>query len=147
MEFETILADHTKRIVDDIGWGDDEDHSPAQEFRVRVLSEPGWPLTVIGWWQPRSHKLSYTLRHGAAGRIFGLDLGIVKHHNPTCQNLNGAHEHRWTTGNRDKMAYVPDDVTVRWDQPEMAWTQFCSKVGIMHVGSFSAPASQESLPQ
>ena len=39
-DFASILEDETKRIVDDvIIWREDEDHSPAMEFRVGVESE------------------------------------------------------------------------------------------------------------
>ena len=145
-EFEAILADPTKRIDGDIEWRDDDDHSPAQEFRARVLSEPGWPLTVIGWWQPQSRKLTYLLRHDAAGRIHGINFGNVVHHNPTCQNLDGTHEHRWTAEHRDKAAQVPADITAQWDQPELAWAQFCAKAVITHGGTLYPPASQEEMP-
>ena len=35
-EFAAIMEDATKRIGDDVTWGEDEDHSPAREFRVGV---------------------------------------------------------------------------------------------------------------
>ena len=44
-EFASILADETKRIQDDIAWREDEDHSPAVEFRVEIESMNGWPLS------------------------------------------------------------------------------------------------------
>lgn len=141
-EFEAILSDETKRIEQDLVWREDEDHSPAQEFRVPVASEPGWPLTLIGWWNPQSRKLSYTLRHDAVGRILGLDLGPVTHHNPTCERLAGTHKHRWTDEYRDKQAYVPGDITAQWDDPVAVWAQFCSEVRVAHVGALPAPVSQ-----
>lgn len=141
-----MLADGTKRIEGYLRWRDDEDHSPAQEFRVRVFSEPGWPLTVIGWWNPRSRKLSYVLRHDAAGRILGLDLGPVAHRNPSSERLDGTHKHRWSAEFRDKQAYVPEDITAQWDQPVAVWEQFCSEAGIAHHGRLDAPSAQEELP-
>ncbi len=48
VEFASILNDNIKRIEDDIIWTEDEDHSPAFEFRVNVTSESGWPLFVKG---------------------------------------------------------------------------------------------------
>ena len=42
-EFASILADETKRIQDDIAWREDEDHSPAVEFRVEIESMNGCP--------------------------------------------------------------------------------------------------------
>lgn len=41
-DFASILEDETKRIPDDVIWREDEDHSPAMEFRVDVESENGW---------------------------------------------------------------------------------------------------------
>ncbi len=40
-EFEALIADATKRISGDISWNEDEDHSPAVEFRVEVTSQIG----------------------------------------------------------------------------------------------------------
>ena len=34
-EFASILGDEEKRIRNDITWAEDEDHSPAWEFRPR----------------------------------------------------------------------------------------------------------------
>lgn len=48
-EFEAILADETKRVVGDLSWREDEDHSPAVEFAAEIGSDPGYPLFVKGW--------------------------------------------------------------------------------------------------
>ena len=40
-EFAAILSDDTKRIEEDLTWAEDEDHSPAFEFRVNVDSTSG----------------------------------------------------------------------------------------------------------
>jgi hypothetical protein len=82
-EFDAILADATKRIDGDIDWHEDADHSPAREFRVEVHSDAGWPLVLVGRFNPYAGTLSYGLIHRGAGRIYGLDLG-ADHHNPTC---------------------------------------------------------------
>ncbi len=47
-EFESILGDEEKRIRNDVTWTEDEDHSPAWEFRANVESGQGWPLIVRG---------------------------------------------------------------------------------------------------
>ncbi len=60
-EFKDILSDTTKRIEEDITWFDDEDHSPAKEFRARVINDNGDSLHLKGWFNPYSGKLSYTL--------------------------------------------------------------------------------------
>jgi len=45
-EFQAILGDASKRIEGDIAWSDDEDHSPAVEFRANILSDNGYPLVL-----------------------------------------------------------------------------------------------------
>ena len=40
-EFETVLADDTKEIAQDLAWAEDEDHSPAREFRRNFTSKIG----------------------------------------------------------------------------------------------------------
>ena len=43
-EFETVLADDTKAVAQDLAWAEDEDRSPAREFRAAVASEFGYEL-------------------------------------------------------------------------------------------------------
>ena len=66
-EFEAILADETKEIAQDLGWGEDEDASPAREFRAAVASATGYPLFVVGRYNPLAGTLSYVLIHRGAG--------------------------------------------------------------------------------
>jgi len=115
-EFETIMADGTKAITEGIAWSEDEDHSPAREFRAEVASEAGYPLFVAGRYNPLAGTLSFALIHRGAGRIYGLDLG-ADHHNPSCQRVGEKHKHTWRDGLRDKQAYVPKDVTAPWNRP------------------------------
>ncbi len=144
-EFETILRDSTKRIGGRIRWRDDDDHWPAQDFRVPVDSEPGWPLTVIGSWNPRFQKLTLLLRHQSVGRIVGLDLGGPSHRNPDGEVLRGKHKHRWTVEYKDKQAYVPSDITADWDKPLEVWLQFLEEVRITHSGSMVEPAHRSEM--
>lgn len=144
-EFETILADTTKRIEGDVDWREDADHSPAREFRVEVRSDTGWPLVVAGRFNPFAGTLSYVLIHRGAGRIYGLDLG-ADHHNPTCQRVGEKHKHRWREAFRDKEAYIPDDITAEWSQPRDVWQQFCREANIEHRGQMRPPVVQEELP-
>jgi len=123
----------------------DPNHSPAREFRVAVQSDPGWPLFVVGRYNPRAGTLSYALIHRGAGRIYGLDLG-ADHHNPTCERVGEKHKHRWTEAFRDKEAYVPQDITAPCDQPIAVWEQFCREANIDHQGHMHAPMRQEELP-
>ena len=143
-EFEVILADDTKEIAQDLAWAEDEDHSPAREFRVAVASQHRHPLFVVGRYNYRSGTLSYALIHRRAGRIYALDLG-ADHHNTDCNRLGEKHKHRWTEGFRDKQAYVPEDVTEPWDQPVEVWNQFCREARIRHRGRMNPPVIQEEF--
>ena len=143
-DFEAILADRSKRLQEPPIWRDDEDHSPAQEFRVEIESDNGWPLSVYGRWNPQSEKLSYTLIHDEARRIIGLDLGDVAHPTPRGELLLGTHKHRWTAEYKDKDAYVPPDITATWDQPAQVWRQFCAEVNILHA-PIAEPAIQREF--
>ena len=69
-EFGAILEDETKRVRGDVTWREDEDHSPAREFRVEVESASGWPLFVKGRYNPAAGTLTYALILKTAGRIY-----------------------------------------------------------------------------
>ncbi len=137
-ELRIILEDTTKRIEGDLSWGDDANRSPAREFRVEVLSDADYPITVIGRYDSRAGKLSFSFIHRGTGRIYGLDLG-VEHHNPTCQMVGDPHKHYWTDEYRDKMAYAAEDITEPWDHPVEVWRQFCAEAGIQHQGRLHPP--------
>ena len=72
-EFASILSDDTKRIEQDLAWNEDEDHSPAFEFRVNVDSTGGWPLFVKGRYNAAAGTLNYALILKTEGRIYALD--------------------------------------------------------------------------
>lgn len=144
-EFEGILADMSKVIDGDITWREDADHSPARGFRVEVRSDPGWPLLMVGRFDPYAGTLSYELLHRGAGRIYGLDLG-ADHHNPGCQRIGEKHKHRRTEAFRDKEAYAPSDITASWDQPQQVVQQFCREVNIHRKGQLHPLGTQEELP-
>ena len=90
-EFEAILADETKEIAQDLVWREDEDHSPAREFRASVASQAGYPLFIVARYNPVAGALSYALIHRGAGRIYALDLG-ADHHNPDCNRVGEKHK-------------------------------------------------------
>ena len=143
-DFDRILADDTKEIAQDLAWAEDEDHSPAREFRAAVASEAGYPLFVVGRYNSRAGTLSYALIHRGAGRIYALDLG-ADHHNPDCNRLGEKHKHRWAEGFREKQAYVPEDITEPWDRPIEVWNQFCTEARIRHAGRMYPPVVQEEF--
>jgi len=144
-EFESILADTSKRIEGDIVWHSSKDGSPVHEFRVTVESNTGWPLIVVGKYNPLAGTLSYAVLHRLAGRIYSLDLG-ADHHNPNCQRVGEKHKHRWSEEYRDKIAYVASDISATWDQPVAVWMEFCQEAGITHQGVMRCPAVQGDLP-
>jgi hypothetical protein len=140
-EFETMLADTTKRIEGDIVWQEDEDRSPCLEFRAEIQSDSGWPLFVRGSYNPLIPALSYVLLLKTTGRIYGLDLG-KDHHNPQCQQVGEKHKHRWSEQFRDKEAYAPDDIAAPASDPAAVWVQFCGEAAIMHQGRMTPPPAR-----
>ena len=143
-ELASILADETKRIQEDITWREDEDHSPAVEFRVELESMNGWPLVLKGYYNAAAGTLSYTLILKTTGRIYGLDLGKA-HHNPQCEQVGEKHKHRWSEQYGDKEAYVPDDVNAPVADPVAVWKEFCAEARIRHDGTMQPPAKQGEL--
>lgn len=137
-EFAALIDDQTKTIVDDIYWLEDQDHSPTVEFRVAVASMLDYPLFVRGSYNALASTITFALIHKGYGRIYALDIG-KDHHNPTCQNVGELHKHRWTEQFRDKLAYVPNDITALVTQPVEVWHQFCAEAKIAHTGNMHEP--------
>lgn len=137
-EFEALIADTSKVIQGDIGWSEDEDHSPTVEFRVEVRSASGHPLFVKGSYNGHAQTLSFVLIHRAVGRLYALDLG-KDHHNPSCHHVGEKHKHRWNEQLRDKEAYVPTDVTAPASDPVAVWRQFCAEARLAHHGNLQSP--------
>ena len=69
-EFEILISDTTKRIVGDISWGDDEDHSPSLDFCVEVESDAGYAnrlgrkLTMVKNAKPASSPVAQAAEVG-----------------------------------------------------------------------------------
>jgi hypothetical protein len=137
-DFETLLADTTKKIDENITWEMDEDHSPTVEFRVNVMSQARYPLFVKGSYNPAAQTLTFALIHRYFGRIYALDMG-KDHHNPSCSNVGRKHKHRWSETLRDKEAYVPDDITALVNDPISVWQQFCNEAHLTHNGVMYSP--------
>ncbi len=144
-EFEAMIAD-AKRVIGDLRWREDDDHSPAVEFRAEVESDAGYPLFVNARYNHLAGTLSHTLIHRSTGRVYALDMG-GDHHNPSCQRVGELHKHRWTDQHADKLAYVPADITAPSADPVAVWRQFCAEANITHMGQLSAPPPhQNGLP-
>ena len=137
-EFAFILSDDTKRIEEDLAWNEDEDHSPAFEFRVNVDLMSGWPLFVKGRYNAAAGTLNYALILKTEGRIYALDLG-KDHHNPQCQQVGEKHKHSWSERYRDKEAYVPTDVTPLATDPVSVWRSSASKQAFNTNGRMNGP--------
>ncbi len=141
-EFEILISDTAKRIVGDIFWAEDEDHSPSVEFRVDVESDAGYPIFIRGSYNASALTLTYALIHRGSGRIYALDLG-KDHHNPDCPYVGEKHKHRWNEVVRDKEAYVPADITASVSDPVAVWKQFCEEAKIQHAGKLQTPPQQQ----
>lgn len=145
-EFEDILGDTGKTIEGDISWKDDEDHSPAVEFRAPVVSAAGDALMIVGSFNKSVQSLTFAIIHRNAGRIYALDMG-KDHRNPDGTMVGDLHKHRWTEQHQAKEAYVPADITATVMQPVEVWAQFCLEASITHKGKLSDPPGlhQKSL--
>ena len=140
-EVAVILAEESKKIDDDVSWKDRRGKAPGKVFRVDVHSEPCWELFIDGYWNPESGKLGYALVYESKHRIVGLDLG-VGHNNPKGDSVGDTHKHRWTDLYKEDDAYEPSDITANWDEPVMAWEQFCAETNITHAGAMHPPEWQ-----
>jgi hypothetical protein len=145
-EFNGILDDESKRIVGNIEWAEDEDHSVSVEFRAEVLSDAGYPLFVRGSYNRAIDALTYAVISKTDGRIYALDLGKDHRNADTGQLVGTKHKHRWTERFKDKVAYVPLDITEPANNPVGVWTQFCIEAKIRHEGELQGvPAFQPEL--
>lgn len=138
-ELASLMEDGSKRIEGDIAWCEDEDHSPALEFRAEILSETGWPLFVRGGYNRLAGSLTYAVILKTEGRIYALDLG-KDHHNPECTQVGEKHKHRWTEQYTDKEAYSPEDISASVADPVAVWEEFCKEAKIVHQGKLAQPA-------
>lgn len=138
VEFDSILNED-KYIRSNIVWNEDEDHSPALEFRADVESTTAWPMFVHGRFNKMAGTLSFALVLRTTGRIYALDLGKA-HHNPGCTTVGEKHKHRWSEQYRDKEAYEPDDITAGIDDPVSVWKEFCAEAHICHTSGMTPPA-------
>lgn len=146
-EFAEILADESKEIASDIRWTNDEDHSPAVEFRQEIQSGDSHPLFVRGSFNQEAQTLTFALIHKTEGRVYALDLGKL-HRNPDGKMIGRKHKHSWKEPPiRDRFAYEPSDITAPISDPVEVWRQFCLEARIRHSGKLANPPhlNQRSL--
>ncbi|MGL5035383.1 MAG: hypothetical protein ACRC6M_16470, partial [Microcystaceae cyanobacterium] len=91
-EFNDFLQDTNKTINGDIEWQEDEDHSPAVEFRVELQTTNDYPviIKVKGSYNPLLPSLTYAIIHSQAKRIYALDMG-KNHRNPDRNQVGEIH--------------------------------------------------------
>ena len=141
-----FIRDRSKWIDGDIGWAPDNNNNPAARvFRRRILHNGDNLTFVVARFNYMASKLTYCIFHPTAGRIYGLDIGVM-HRNPNLKVVGRIHKHSWNPRDRDKYAYVPSDITATWDQPIRAWREFCDEAGIQHYGELDSPSVQTALP-
>lgn len=138
-EFEAILDDESKRIVGDVSWSEDEDHSSSVEFRVAIESDAGFPLFVKATYNRQIAALTYAVISKTDGRVYALDLGKDHRNADTGELVGEKHKHRWSELYRDKVAYVPADITAPATDPVGVWTQFLAEAKIKHEGTLHSP--------
>lgn len=102
-------------------------------------SKNGLPMFVHGHYNVTSGKLSYAIILKATGRIYALDLGRAHH------QVGEKHKHRWSQRCRDRIVYVPDDITAGISDPVAVWRQFCAEARIRHDGYMEQPVIQREL--
>ena len=68
-------------------------------------------LILIGSYNYRIGRFSFTILYNNEARIRALDIG-TDHRNPgEKKKLGKKHKHRWTDRYKDSLAYVPRDIT------------------------------------
>lgn len=139
-EYEALMRDPSKRIEGDITWGQDHGHPAALSFREAVESDSGDPISVKGYLNRNSRKLTFVILHRALGPIYRLDLGI-EHPNFDGTLIGEKHKHPWVEGIGARDAYEPEDITATVDDPVRVWQQFCEEANLTHSGAMGQPPS------
>ena len=143
--FESIIQNSSKYVQGDIKWLQHPQHELLVKFKVEINSDLDIALSIRGTYNLITSALSYHLIFPPYGRIYGLDLG-KEHKNPDGKLVGEKHKHRWTEIYRDKIAYVPDDITATQNNPVLVWQQFCQEAIIKHDGiMLTPPALQGDL--
>lgn len=135
------MSDITKRIDQDLAWMEDE-HPAAVSFQVGVSSDAGYPLSIKGYLNRNSRKLTFVLLHRAEGCIYRLDLG-TEHPNLDGTRVGEKHKHNWIEGVGIKDAYVPPDITATLEEPTRVWEQFCAEAQVSHTGRLGEPPPEQ----
>lgn len=141
-EYEALMFDTTKLIERDLAWAVDASHPAAFSFRTEIVSDANYPLSLKGFFNPNSRKLTFSLIHRAQGCIYRLDLG-AEHPNLDGTRVGETHKHRWIEGVGIKDAYAPKDITAMVGDPVGVWEQFCTEARMTHDGKMDPPPADQ----
>lgn len=130
-EFDGILSNKTKKIVENITWVGEKKKSEIVKFRVPVVSDCGYPIFVDGSYNRYLDRLSYKIIHREIGRrIYGLDMG-KDHRNPDGEMVGKNHIHKWSEEYEDRKAYSAEEyISSPATEPREVWQEFCQAANI-----------------
>lgn len=143
-ELSTMISE-AKVIEGDINWLTDERDSPSVKCRANIISQNNFPIEICGTYNRAIQALSYTVIYKGVGRIYGLDLGKDHRNSDTGQLVGEKHKHTWTDAYKDKIAYVPDDITEPASNPIAVWQQFCTEFNVSHNGRMNDPPPLQGI--
>lgn len=134
-EFDKIMSDKSKKIIENIAWEGDKKDSETVKFRVSILSQKDHNIFADGSYNRYLERLSYKIIHKGIGRrIYGLDMG-KDHKNPDRTIVKGDHIHEWDEDFGDKIAYSANNIiTSKATNPIEVWKEFCREAQIDFQG-------------
>ena len=140
-QVEAWLNDDQKKVVGDINW---KDHSKTGiggvEFIAKLEVNTGEAMQIKGFCNYVTRKLTFAVIASSCGRLYGLCIGDVRHTDAKSKKLiRGTHKHKYILPWRDRHAYVPGDITAKYDEVEKAWREFCLEAKITHEGTMDIP--------
>ncbi len=137
-----VLAEPGKQLVGDLVWHVDDAEVGSHVF-VAKLVVLGHPLVVRGQLCLAVGALRFAAVLGGVGRIAALDRGH-EHIAPTGERTGPVHLHRWTPGQRDRLA---SPLPTLLEAPlATVWASFCEHLQIFHTGILhDPPPVQEAL--
>ncbi len=134
-EYEAIMSDQSKKIIENIIWNGQSQSSLRVTFRAQVLSHSEYPIVIDGRYNRLKKTLTYSIIHQQIPkRIFGLDMG-QNHRNPDGQLVGINHIHYWTNNYEDRCAYSAEDyIHSSVNNPGDVWDEFCDMANINFEG-------------
>lgn len=122
-----------KIIDEDIEWANSSDKAYTVEFTVPIKIDYPCKLILIGSYNYRIERFSFTILYNNEARIKSLDIG-TDHRNPGEKTKIGKkHKHTWTNKYKDKWSYVPDDITTGAKVDKVLY-EFLKECNIIYKG-------------